>query len=76
MDVTECDLTCWTDSKVALAWIKGEEREWKPFVQNEVIEVRTLVPVNRWKHCYRRNNPADIPSMGMSPSELSVCLME
>ena len=29
-------LTCWTDSKVALAWIKGEEREWKPFVQNRM----------------------------------------
>ena len=29
-------LTCWTDSKVALAWIKGEQREWKPFIQNRM----------------------------------------
>ena len=31
--------------KVTLAWIEGEEREWKPFVQNRVNEIRTLVPV-------------------------------
>ena len=68
-------LTCWTDSKVALAWIKGEEREWKPFVQNRVNEIRTLVPVNSWRHCRGKNNPADIPSRGMSPSQLSECAL-
>ena len=69
------EVTCWTDSKVALAWIKGEEREWKPFVQNRVNEIRTLVPVNSWKHCRGKNNPADIPSRGMSPLELSECAL-
>lgn len=68
-------LTCWTDSKVALAWIKGEERELKPFVQNRVNEIRTLVPVNSWRHCCGKNNPADIPSRGMSPSELLECAL-
>ena len=74
-EVDIADLTCWTDSKVALAWIKGEEREWKPFVQNRVNEIRTLVPVNSWKYCRGKNNPADIPSRGMSPSELSECAL-
>ena len=73
VDIT--DLTCWTDSKVALAWIKGEEREWKPFVQNRVNEIRTLVPVNSWRHCRGKNNPANIPSRGMSQSELSECAL-
>ena len=68
-------MTFWTDSKVALAWIKGEEREWKPFVQNRVNEIRTLVSVNSWRHCCGKNNPADIPSRGMSPSELSECAL-
>ena len=27
---------CWTDSTVALGFIKGEEKMWKPFVQNRV----------------------------------------
>ena len=35
---------CYTDSLVALYWIKGEKREWKPFVDNRVKEIRRLVP--------------------------------
>ena len=51
-----------TDSKVTLYWIKGQEKEWKPFVQNRVNQIRTLAPVDRWSHCTGKENPADIPS--------------
>ena len=71
VDVNE--MTCWTDSKVALTWIKDKEREWKPFVQNRVNEIRTLVPVKHWRHCHRKINPTDIPSRGMRSLELSEC---
>ena len=33
-------IACFTDSRVALCWIKGLEKEWKPFVQNRVNEIR------------------------------------
>lgn len=36
----------WSDSEVALCWIRGEDREWKQFVQNRVCEIRSLVPPN------------------------------
>ena len=63
---------CFIDSQVALYWIKGIRREWKPFVQHRVDEIRKLIPVECWEHCAGRNNPADIPSRGLTPLELPV----
>ena len=67
------EIRCFTDSKVTLYWIRGTDREWKQFVENRVREIRQLVPVESWGHCPGRINPADIPSRGMSPAELSKC---
>ena len=74
-EVGIAEMTCWTDSRVTLCWIKGEEREWKQFVQHRVNEIRQLVPATKWKHCRGKNNPADVPSRGMSPSEMSECAL-
>ena len=63
---------CFTDSKVALFWIRGVDKDWKPFVQNRVTEIRSLIHPDRWSHCSGRDNPADIPSRGSAPLELSI----
>ena len=67
--------SCFTDSKVALFWIQGEDKEWKPFVHNRVKEIRGLVSAKHWSHCPGKNNPADIPSHGVSPQELEMSLL-
>ena len=54
----------WTDSLVAYFWIKQESHNWKQFVQNRVDEIRSLTPVESWRHCPGKDNPADIPSRG------------
>ena len=66
---------CFTDSKVALYWIQCESKEWKQFVHNRVTEIRQLVPAANWSHCPGRDNPADIPSRGVSPKELEMSLL-
>lgn len=61
-EISLIDPVCYTDSLVALHWIKGVGRNWKPFVENRVCEIRKLVPVGSWKHCPGVENPEDIPT--------------
>ena len=67
------NIVCYTDSKVALYWIRGNNGEWKQFVENCVISVHLLVPSEHWRHCSGISNLADITSRGMLLSELSKC---
>ena len=39
-------ITCWSDSEIALCWIKGTEKEWKQFLQNRVTEIGRLLPMD------------------------------
>ena len=34
-------VVCWTDSMVALQWVKGQRSCWKPFVANRVAEIQS-----------------------------------
>ena len=66
------EIECHTDSTVALHWIRGTCREWRPFVENRVSEIRRKTPPDLWNHCPGATNPADLPSRGMTMSELQV----
>ena len=65
-------LKCYTDSQVALFWIRGTTREWNPFVSNRVKEIRKRVHPDYWRHCPGSSNPADLPSRGILSVELTV----
>ena len=62
--------SCCTDSKVVFYWITSTNKEWKQFVQKHGNEIRKLLPVQCWKHCQGQDNPANIPSRGMSSADL------
>lgn len=71
-EVSLSGVTSFMDSKVALHWIKGVvDKELKPFVQNRVNEIRRLLPGDHWRRCPGKENPADLPSRGVTPLEMS-----
>ena len=65
------DIRCYTDSQVALYWVRGKDKEWKPFVQNRVKEIRRNVHPDLWHHCPGVTNLADLPSRGITMMELA-----
>ncbi|GFS72113.1 integrase catalytic domain-containing protein [Trichonephila clavipes] len=59
----------WTDSTIALAWIKTEPHNSKTFVSNRVAEIQTLSKDCHWKHVSSKNNTADLISRGCNVDE-------
>ena len=59
----------WTDCTTTLQWIQND-KPWKQYVRQRVQEIRQLTPRERWRHCPGSENPADLPSRGLSANEL------
>lgn len=70
LELTTSAAHLWTDSTVALSWIRSHPARWTTFVANRVAEIQRLVPVGQWHHVPGKDNPADCASRGMSPREL------
>lgn len=60
----------WSDSTVALTWIKSSPHRWKSFVSNRTTQIQELVSPKNWHHVKTRDNPADCASRGLTPGEL------
>ena len=60
----------WSDSTVALFWIKNVNKEYKQFVENRVQEIRKLAAPEHWNHCPTHENAADIASRGTTATQI------
>ncbi|KRZ44119.1 hypothetical protein T4C_3616 [Trichinella pseudospiralis] len=56
---------CWSDSSVALCWIRSDAQRWKPFVANRISSP------DWWRHCPTQDNLADLASRGCPLSKLA-----
>ncbi|XP_064464098.1 uncharacterized protein LOC135375287 [Ornithodoros turicata] len=56
----------WSDSMIALWWIRRPPTEWKQFVSNRVDEIQQKTDRRRWKHCPGTENPADYLTRGVT----------
>ncbi|KAK3756708.1 hypothetical protein RRG08_035464 [Elysia crispata] len=71
LETTGNSYTCWSDSQVALSWIKSNAAKWKQFVQNRVLEIQELTSPERWHFCPGKENPADLLTRGISAREIT-----
>ncbi|XP_026829830.1 uncharacterized protein LOC113563037 [Ooceraea biroi] len=68
LEKVSCHL--WSDSIVALGWIRGYPSSWKTFVANRVSAIQTSLSGAIWHHVPGNENPADCASRGISPKDL------
>ncbi|XP_064469845.1 uncharacterized protein LOC135384579 [Ornithodoros turicata] len=71
LTATISEPTYWTDSTIALSWIKGNSSKWKPFVRNRVSEVQSSSDPSCWRHCPGVSNPADALTRGLTVTALA-----
>uniref|UniRef100_A0A0A9Z275 Integrase catalytic domain-containing protein n=1 Tax=Lygus hesperus TaxID=30085 RepID=A0A0A9Z275_LYGHE len=59
-----------TDSSIVLAWINTPAYRLKVFVANRVVKIQELTTPSAWKHVISEENPCDVASRGILPSQL------
>ncbi|XP_034179509.2 uncharacterized protein LOC117603975 [Osmia lignaria lignaria] len=59
----------YSDSTIALNWIKTSPHILKTFEANRVSEIQTLTDRDNWYHVSTNDNPADFISRGQNPSD-------
>jgi hypothetical protein len=62
--------TLWTDSTVALGWIRSDPNRWKTFVCNRVTEIQSHTSPTQWRHCPGQENPADHLTRGLCGNQI------
>jgi len=60
----------WTDSSIALHWIKSIDKKLPVFVAHRVGEIQESTMPEEWNHVKTKENPADL-SREVTPKELS-----
>ena len=61
---------CWSDSMVALGWIRSLPSKWKPWVANRVSAIQSLTSPESWRHIAGTENPADLVTRGLGAEKL------
>lgn len=67
------EIKYWTDSTIVLCWLQKCSRDFVTFVANRIGEIQQLSQVCDWYHVGTDDNPADVLSRGIMPSEINEC---
>ena len=69
-EVPDASLHFWTDNQNCLCWMRNDERNVSGFIQRRVDSIKTKTLLENWRYVDTKKNPADLPSRGLSASEL------
>lgn len=61
----------WTDSMIALQWLRKSPAKLEVFQANRVAEVQEITEGAKWSHVATKDNPSDLCSRGMAPGKLA-----
>ena len=59
-----------SDSTIALSWIKADQARWHTFVSNRVSQIQSMLPTTEIIHVPSEENPADLCSRGLLATQL------
>lgn len=60
----------WTDSTIAVHWLRRDPATCKPFIANRIIAIREAGENGIWQHVKGIDNPADLLTRGASAEQL------
>ena len=69
LSLNTASIYCWSDSMIALHWIKINKK-WKIWVQNRVDIIKKVVKPDNWHYILSSDNPADIATRECLPNSI------
>ena len=71
LDVQLRKVNFWIDSMTVGYWIRGQSRNYKPFVAHRIGEIHQDTNPTQWRHVPTATNPADYGTRGLTVAELN-----
>ncbi len=69
LDIEPNNVFCFSDSTIALSWLRGPADKYQVFVRNWSNVINTIVPASRWFHINGDQNPADMCTRGITATK-------
>ncbi len=70
LDISLDNCYTWTNSSIVLSWLHHSPATLNTYQANRVAAILDILRRSQWRHVRSPDNPADLPSRGMLPTEL------
>ena len=74
LSLEKTNYQCYTDSEIALQYIKQSPDKWKPFIANRVMAIQETTDPSLWRHIPGEKNPADALTKGVPATKFIRCV--